>query len=142
MHGLVCAELQHPAGTVLLLTQTRLRCLVAQGRHTSGGGVAQGTAAGGGVAQGTAAVWDIPLVGLLLVQQRGCDVQMLTLTEAEAPDPLIARQQVSTRSEDEAARLHELLRLAALNARSSPGISSCRLTPLVRASVLLSVSRV
>ena len=132
VHGLVCAELQHPAGTVLLLTQTRLRCLVAQGRHTSGGGVAQGTAA----------VWDIPLVGLLLVQQRGCDVQMLTLTEAEAPDPLIARQQVSTRSEDEAARLHELLRLAALNARSSPGISSCRLTPLVRASVLLSVSRV
>jgi len=127
VHGLVCAELQHPAGTVLLLTRTRLRCLVAQGRHASGGGVAQGTAA----------VWDVPLAGLLLVQQRGCDVQMLTLTEAEAPDQLIARQQVSTRSEDEAARLHELLRLAALNARSSPGVSTCRLTPLVRASVLL-----
>ena len=133
--ALVCAELPSPPGAVLLLTRTRLRCLILQRR-----------AGGDDAANGAAALWEVRLANLLLVQQRGCQVQMLALAEASATsvalpatsparDPLIVQQQVSARSEEDAARLHELLRLAAHNAHGV--LTAVRRPPLVRASVLL-----
>ena len=96
-----------------MLTATTLRCVSAQPEQPL--------------------AWELQLSHLLLVQQRGSALQLLTLCAHDGPDAVHTRN-LALNAEDDAARLHELLRLAGLNARGAvqPPISP---RPLVRATI-------
>ena len=113
------AELSSPDRAVLLLTPEGLRC-------------ASPSLSGDGIA----VVWDVPWACLLLVQQQGCQLRMLTLQDAanNTTSATLSRE-VRLCSEDDAARLHEVVRLAALNAKGAALPPSCSWS-LVRTTLL------
>ena len=87
-----CATLVAPRGA-LLLTSTALRCV--------------------GPRLLEPLLWEVPLADILLVQRRASNVRLLVLDESR----MTATHEVGLASEDDAARLHEILRVAGLNAR-------------------------
>ena len=87
-----CATLVAPRGA-LLLTSTALRCV--------------------GPRLLEPLLWEVPLADILLVQRRASNVRLLVLDESR----MTATHEVGLASEDDAARLHEILRIAGLNAR-------------------------
>lgn len=95
---LVCAALASPCG-MLVLTPTTLRC----------------TAPG----PGEAPQLQLQLARLLLVQQRGRSLQLIALSAHEGSSGSTETHSLSFHSDDDAARLHEVLRLAGLNARGA-----------------------
>ena len=107
---LLCAALHEPRG-LLVLTATRLRCV--------------------GAVPGEPPLWELPLARLLLVQQRACSLQLLALAATGA----IETHSLALHSDDDAARLHEVLRLAGLNARGT-ALPPVNPRPMVRTSVL------
>ena len=106
--SLVCAVLASPRG-VLSLTSTTLRCA------------------------GPLLEWEMPLASMLLVQQRGRSVELLAL--AADGDSAIESRSLTLHCDDDAARLHEVLRLAGLNARGAV-TSPISARPLIRATLL------
>ena len=95
---LVCAMLAAPHGSVLLLTPSTIRC-------------ASPTAS-------APPLWEIHLSKLLLVQQRASRIELLVLANHAAAGA-IEHHTLELHAEDDAARLHEVLRLAGLNARGA-----------------------
>ena len=72
-----------------------------------------------------------PLARLLLVQQRGRDLQLLVLASTGS----VETHTLSLHSDDDAARLHEVLRLAGLNARGA-ALPPTNPRPKVRMTIL------
>ena len=95
---LVCAALAAPSG-VLVLTSTALRCA--------------------GTGPGAAPLWELPLAQLLLVQQRGRELHLLALSSSVGSHDSVETRKLALHSDDDAARVHEVLRLAGLNARGA-----------------------
>lgn len=129
--SLVCAEVREPKA-LLVLTAGVLRCT--------------------GPLPDDTATWEVPLTDLLLIQQIGSTVHLLVLpargssAAASTTDSVLlptataasnAIRKVTTNSVDDATRLHEMLRLAGLNARGvATTTSPSRRWPLLRASLL------
>lgn len=122
--SLICAELCAPHG-LLLLTPEALRCT--------------------GASPDDHVVWELPLTSLLLIQQRKSCIHILAVHSQSAAHHSFGRgddtqggasitHEVTTHSEDDATRLHEILRLAGLNARGQPMMPS-RHRPLLRSSL-------
>jgi len=132
---LLCATTVAPRG-VLLLTQTELRCV--------------------GPPPGKPVLWAASLANLLLVQQRGSHVRLIALAEREGggsggggdgdvgggggravggSQSATVSHEVALHSDDEAVRLHEVLRLAGLNAKGVALPPPCA-HPLMRTTLL------
>ena len=85
-------------------------------------------------------LWELPLNRLLLAQQRGHHVQLLALAAAAtttaggAETSAIETYSVALHSDGDAARLHEVVRLAGLNARGA-ALPAASPQPLVRATL-------
>jgi len=139
MDRLVCAKLSSPSEAVLVLSPDVLRC-IARGRDTDDDATLH---------------WEVPLTHLLLVQQVGSDVQLLVLVQGSTRGPVSSSAssqasaargpdlvsstpttlRVGLLTEEDAGRLHNVLRLAGLNARRAP-MPAERKEPMVRATVL------
>ena len=120
-NGLICAVLSEPTGCVLLLTASHLRCVHLAAKVPS-------------VEELSASLWEMNLSRLLLIQERGQQVSLLVLA---APSCHAGMETLSVLlpSADDAARLREIIRVAALNARGQAvQMSSPR--PLIRSALL------
>ena len=119
--ALRCAALTSPAGGALLLTPAALRCVAADG----------------------SLMWELPWPRLLLVQQVRARVRLLVLRAHGSTSSfgggfggsVTEAYDVGLPSDDDAARLHEVLRLAALNAKGA-ALPLAPRAPLVRTTLL------
>ena len=97
---IACTCLCKPVGS-LVLTSTVVRCVDQSPDQPS-------------------TIWEVQLEQILLVQQRGCCVQLLVLHETSSfaqSSAAFSTFEVVLQSSGSAARLHEVLRIAGLNAR-------------------------
>ena len=82
--------------------------------------------------------WELPFERALLVQQRGSRVRVLAMAPRDSDGSMGAATEhfeVALHSEEDAARLHEMLRLASLNARGG-ALPFAPRWPLVRTTLL------
>ena len=111
--GLLCAVLASPPA-VLVLTATTLRCTRQ--------------------AKGEPPLWELPLAHMLLVQQRAAVLHILMLASTYDGPSAVEARSLTLQGEDDAARLHEILRLAGMNARKA-ALPPTSPRPQVRATI-------